>query len=83
MYLAKLETKNINVDIPIIEAKDNLIKNIEKSNEFSLQNILFDNNEYLILIDAKRSSKSNKGESIQVKIKAIDEGYSFISIKSE
>lgn len=83
MYLAKLETKNINVDIPIIEAKDNLIKNIERSNEFSLQNLLFDNNEYLILIDAKRSSKSNKGESIQVKIKAIDEGYSFISIRSE
>lgn len=81
--MAKLETKNINIDIPIIEAKNNLIKNIEMSDEFSLQNLLFDNNEYTILIEAKKSYKSNKGEDIEVKIKDIDERYSFISIKSE
>ena len=81
--LAKSEKKNINIDFPIEETKDNLIKNIQKSNKFTLQNIMFDNNEYTILIDGEKSAKSGKGESIEVKIKDINGLYSFIHIKSE
>ena len=81
--MGRLETKSINLDIPVIEARDNLIKNIEKSNEFLLQNITLQNEEHIILIDSKRSSKSNKGETVEVKIEAINEEETFIAIKSE
>lgn len=81
--MAKLETKNTNIDIPIEEAKDNLIRNIQKSNKFMLQNIMFDNNEYTILIDGEKSIKSGSGESIEVRIKDINGLHSFIYIKSE
>lgn len=81
--MSRLETKSINLNMSVIKAKDNLIKNIEKSNEFSLQNIITENENYVIFIDSKRSSKSNKGEIIEVKIEAINEEEIFITIKSE
>lgn len=81
--LAKLETKYINIDIPMEEAKDNLIENISKSSKFMLRNIVFDNSEYTILIDGEKSTKSSSGESIEVKIKDINGLHSFISLKSE